>query len=94
MHRWYRLVSLESFTAGCPCGWVSPERDTADEMMRDVERRITEGAASRDGTRSFDRLVLKVIHSKRFGSSPGPDCTGGSRRQRILPMAAGHITGW
>ena len=25
-HRWYRLMSLESFTAGCPCGWVSPER--------------------------------------------------------------------
>ena len=25
-HRWYRVLSLESFTAGCPCGWVSPER--------------------------------------------------------------------
>ncbi len=41
-HRWYRLVSLESFTAGCPCGWVSPERDTAEEMMRDVERHLEE----------------------------------------------------
>ena len=41
-HRWYRLVSLESFTAGCPCGWVSPERDTADEMIHDVERHLDE----------------------------------------------------
>ena len=41
-HRWYRLVSLESFTAGCPCGWVSPERDTAEEMMRDVDRHLEE----------------------------------------------------
>jgi len=41
-HRWYRLLSMESFTAGCPCGWVSPERDTADEMMRDVDRHLEE----------------------------------------------------
>ena len=41
-HKWYRLVSLESFIAGCPCGWVSPERDTAEEMMRDVERHLDE----------------------------------------------------
>ncbi len=43
-HRWYRLVSLESFTAGCPCGWVSPERDTADEMIHDVDRHLEEMA--------------------------------------------------
>jgi len=47
-HRWYRLVSLESFTAGCPCGWVSPERDTAEEMLRDVDRHLEE--ARRAGT--------------------------------------------
>ena len=41
-HRWYRLVSLESFTAGCPCGWVSPERDTAEEMLHDVDRHLEE----------------------------------------------------
>ena len=41
-HRWYRLVSLESFTAGCPCGWVSPERDTAEEMLSDVDRHLDE----------------------------------------------------
>ena len=41
-HRWYRLPSLESFTAGCPCGWVSPERDTAEEMTRDVDRHLDE----------------------------------------------------
>ncbi|MGZ4517981.1 MAG: GAF domain-containing protein [Mycobacteriaceae bacterium] len=41
-HRWYRLLSLESFTAGCPCGWVSPERNTVDEMMHDVERHLDE----------------------------------------------------
>lgn len=41
-HRWYRLLSLESFTAGCPCGWVSPERDTSDEMIRDVDRHLGE----------------------------------------------------
>ena len=41
-HRWYRLLSLESFTAGCPCGWVSPERDTADEMIQDVDRHLDE----------------------------------------------------
>jgi len=41
-HRWYRVLSLESFTAGCPCGWVSPERDTADEMIHDVERHLDE----------------------------------------------------
>ena len=41
-HRWYRLVSLESFTAACSCGWVSPERDTADEMHRDVDRHLDE----------------------------------------------------
>ena len=41
-HRWYRLLSLESFTAGCPCGWVSPERDTSDEMARDVDRHLDE----------------------------------------------------
>ena len=41
-HRWYRLLSLESFTAGCPCGWVSPERNTADEMINDVERHLDE----------------------------------------------------
>ena len=35
-HRWYRLPGLESFTAGCSCGWVSPERDTFDEMTHDV----------------------------------------------------------
>jgi hypothetical protein len=33
---------LESFTAGCACGWVSPERDTADEMINDVERDLDE----------------------------------------------------
>ena len=41
-HKWYRLLSLESFTAGCPCGWVSPERDTADEMIHDVDRHLDE----------------------------------------------------
>jgi GAF domain len=41
-HRWYRLLSMESFTAGCPCGWVSPERDTADEMIHDVHRHLDE----------------------------------------------------
>ncbi len=41
-HRWYRLLSMESFTAGCPCGWVSPERDTADEMINDVDRHLDE----------------------------------------------------
>jgi GAF domain-containing protein len=41
-HRWFRLVSLDSFAAGCPCGWVSPERDTADEMSRDVDRHLDE----------------------------------------------------
>ena len=41
-HQWYRLLSLESFTAGCPCGWVSPERDTADEMINDVDRHLDE----------------------------------------------------
>jgi hypothetical protein len=41
-HRWYRLLSVESFTAGCPCGWVSPERDAADEMIHDVERHLAE----------------------------------------------------
>jgi hypothetical protein len=39
-HRWYRLPSLESFTAGCSCGWVSPERDTFDEMSHDVDRHL------------------------------------------------------
>jgi putative methionine-R-sulfoxide reductase with GAF domain len=47
-HRWYRLVSLESFAAGCPCGWVSPERDTAEEMLGDVDRHLEE--ARRAGT--------------------------------------------
>jgi len=41
-HRWYRLVSLESFTAACSCGWVSPERRTSDEMIRDVDRHLDE----------------------------------------------------
>jgi hypothetical protein len=36
-HRWYRLPSLDSFKAGCSCGWVSPERDTFDEMTHDVD---------------------------------------------------------
>ena len=27
-HQWYRLPSLETFKAGCSCGWVSNERDT------------------------------------------------------------------
>jgi hypothetical protein len=39
-HKWYRLPSLESFTAGCSCGWVSPERDTFDEMSHDVDRHL------------------------------------------------------
>jgi AsnC-like helix-turn-helix protein len=39
-HRWYRLPSLESFKAGCSCGWMSPERDTFDEMSRDVDRHL------------------------------------------------------
>ena len=39
-HRWYRLPSLESFKAGCSCGWVSPERDTFDEMSRDVDHHL------------------------------------------------------
>ena len=39
-HRWHRLPSLESFTAGCSCGWVSPERDTFDEMTQDVDRHL------------------------------------------------------
>ncbi len=39
-HRWYRLPSLESFKAGCSCGWVSAERDTFDEMSHDVDRHL------------------------------------------------------
>jgi hypothetical protein len=39
-HQWYRLPSLESFKAGCSCGWVSDERDTFDEMSHDVERHL------------------------------------------------------
>ena len=39
-HRWYRLPSLQSFAAGCSCGWVSPERETFDEMRRDVGRHL------------------------------------------------------
>jgi hypothetical protein len=39
-HKWYRLPSLDSFTAGCSCGWVSPERDTFDEMSHDVDRHL------------------------------------------------------
>ncbi len=37
---WYRLPSLESFKAGCSCGWVSDERDTFDEMSHDVDRHL------------------------------------------------------
>ena len=39
-HRWYRLPSLESFKAGCSCGWVSAERDTFDEMSHDVDQHL------------------------------------------------------
>ncbi len=39
-HRWYRLPSLDSCTAGCSCGWVSPERATFDEMTDDVDRHL------------------------------------------------------
>ena len=39
-HKWYRLPSLESFAAGCSCGWVSPERKTFDEMTNDVDRHL------------------------------------------------------
>ena len=39
-HTWYRLPSLESFTAGCSCGWVSPERKTFDEMTHDVDQHL------------------------------------------------------
>lgn len=39
-HQWYRLPSLDSFTAGCSCGWVSPERGTFDEMSHDVDRHL------------------------------------------------------
>lgn len=35
-HRWCRLPGLESFTAACSCGWVSPKRRTFDEMSRDI----------------------------------------------------------
>jgi hypothetical protein len=39
-HRWYRLPSLGSFTAGCSCGWVSPERATFAQMSQDVDRHL------------------------------------------------------
>ncbi|HUK68283.1 MAG TPA: hypothetical protein VLW50_05940 [Streptosporangiaceae bacterium] len=39
-HRWYRLPGLEIFTAGCSCGWVSPQRDTFDELTDDVDRHL------------------------------------------------------
>jgi Lrp/AsnC ligand binding domain len=39
-HRWYRLPSLESFKAGCSCGWVSAERGTFDEMSHDVDQHL------------------------------------------------------
>jgi hypothetical protein len=39
-HQWYRLPSLDSFTAGCSCGWVSPERATFDQMSQDVDRHL------------------------------------------------------
>jgi hypothetical protein len=39
-HTWYRLPSLESFVAGCSCGWVSPERETFDEMTHDIDRHL------------------------------------------------------
>ena len=41
-HTWYRLPSLDSFTAGCSCGWVSPERGMFGEMTRDVDRHLSE----------------------------------------------------
>ncbi len=39
-HKWYRLPSPDSFTAGCSCGWVSPECDTFDAMTDDVHRHL------------------------------------------------------
>ncbi len=39
-HTWYRLPSVDSFTAGCSCGWVSPERKTFDEMTHDVDQHL------------------------------------------------------
>ena len=39
-HTWYRLPSVDSFTAGCSCGWVSPERTTFREMIGDVDRHL------------------------------------------------------
>ncbi len=39
-HRWYHLPGLEIFTAGCSCGWVSPQRDRLDQMTHDVDRHL------------------------------------------------------
>jgi hypothetical protein len=39
-HIWYRLPRLESFAAGCSCGWESPERKTFDEMTHDVDQHL------------------------------------------------------
>jgi hypothetical protein len=39
-HTWYRLPRVDGFTAGCSCGWASPERTTFEQMTRDVERHL------------------------------------------------------
>lgn len=39
-HTWYRLPSLDSFTAGCSCGWLSPACTTIEQMTHDVERHL------------------------------------------------------
>jgi Lrp/AsnC ligand binding domain len=40
VHRWYRLPSLDSFKAGCSCGWQSPERGTLEQMSHDVDQHL------------------------------------------------------
>ena len=65
-HKWRRLVSLESFTAGCSCGWVSPERKTFDEMTRDVDRHL-DAVGQSEGPRDPTGC--------RLGIEPGPPVT-------------------
>ena len=60
-------ASLESFTAGCPCGWVSPTQHGRRASIHDVDRHLTRWR-KQNGTRlASGSAGPEVIQNKRFG---------------------------